>query len=84
MLELVISDQRPQFVVKMMKELNEMLEISTKLLTAYQPQMDGQTKRTNQKLEQYLKIFVNYRQEAWPEWIATAEFAYNNKIQILT
>jgi len=35
--------------------------------------------RVNQELEQYLRMFINYRQEQWPEWLGTAEFAYNNK-----
>jgi len=63
----------------MMKELNERLGIRTKLLTAYHPQTDGQTERINQELEQYLRIFVDHRQEQWPEWLGTAEFVYNNK-----
>jgi len=41
--------------------------------------MDGQIKRVNQELEQYLRMFINHRQEQWPEWLGTAEFAYNNK-----
>jgi len=24
-------------------------------------------------------MFINHRQEQWPEWLRTAEFAYNNK-----
>jgi len=38
----------------------------------------------NQKLEQYLRFFVNHRQKDWPEWLALAEFAVNNKIHIAT
>ena len=26
----------------------------------------------------------NYRQEQWPNWLGTAEFAYNNKIHTTT
>jgi len=63
-----------------MKELNQMLGIDTKLLTAFHPQTDGQTERMNQELEQYLRMFINHRQEQWPEWLGTVEFAYNNKI----
>jgi len=62
-----------------MQELNEMLGIKSKLLTAFHPQTDGQTERVNQELEQYLRMFIDHRQEQWPEWLGMAEFAYNNK-----
>jgi len=68
----------------MMKELNSVLGIDTKLLTIYHPQTDGQTERMNQELEQYLRMFIDHRQEQWPDWLATAEFAYNNKVQTST
>jgi len=68
----------------MMKELNNLLGIQTKLSTAYHPQTDGQTKRVNQELEQYLRVFIDHRQEQWPDWLGTAEFAYNNKIHVAT
>jgi len=63
-----------------MKELNQMLGIDIKLSTAFYPQTDGQTERMNQELEQYLRMFIDHRQEQWPEWLGMAEFAYNNKI----
>jgi len=40
--------------------------------------------RINQKLEQYLRVFIDHRQEQWPDWLGMAEFAYNNKIHITT
>jgi len=46
-----------------MRELNNLLGIQTKLSTAYHPQADGQTERINQELEQYLRVFINHRQE---------------------
>ena len=78
--ESIISDRGPQFVAGLMRELNEMLEIKTKLSTAFHPQTDGQTERMNQELEQYLRMFIDHRQEQWPEWLGTVEFAYNNKV----
>ena len=27
---------------------------------------------------------MDHRQETWPEWMATVEFAYNNKVQTST
>jgi len=41
-------------------------------------------KRTNQELEQYLRMYVNHRQNNWAEWLAMAEFAFNNKVHIVT
>jgi len=46
-----------------MKELNKLLGIQTKLFIAYHPQTNGQIERVNQKLEQYLRVFINHRQE---------------------
>ena len=46
--------------------------------------MDGQTERINQELKQYLRVFINHRQEQWLDWLGTAEFTYNNKIHIAT
>jgi len=46
-----------------MKELNELLEIQTKLSTVYHPQIDRQIEKINQELEQYLRVFIDHRQE---------------------
>jgi len=82
--ESIISDRRPQFTAGLMQELNEMLGIKSKLSTVFHPQTDGQTKRINQELEQYLRMFIDHRQEQWPEWLGMAEFAYNNKVHSST
>ena len=80
----MISDRGPQFAAGLMKELNKILGIETKLSTAYHPETDRQTERTNQELEQYLRMYINHRQNNWAEWLATAEFAFNNKVYIVT
>jgi len=61
-----------------------MLGIETKLSTAFHSQIDSQTKRMNQELEQYLRFFVDHRQKDWLEWLALAKFAINNKIYSAT
>jgi len=38
----------------------------------------------NQEIEQYLRLFINHRQSDWKEWLACAEFSYNDKIQTST
>ena len=61
-----------------------MLGIETKLLTAFHPQTDEQTKQINQELEQYFRFSIDHRQKNWPEQLALAEFAVNNKIHSAT
>jgi len=80
----IISDRGPQFAAEIIRELNRILGIESKLSTAFYPQTDGQTERVNQELEQYLRMFINHRQEQWPDWLGTAEFAYNNKMHSST
>ena len=54
MSESVVLDRRSQFAVELIKELNRMLDIKTKLLTAFHSQTNRQTEQINQELEQYL------------------------------
>jgi len=58
--ESIISDRDLQFAAGVMKELNKLLGIDTKLSTVFHSQTDGQTERINQELEQYLRIFIDY------------------------
>jgi len=80
----VISDRGPQFMSRFMKELYSRLGIERNPSTAYHPQTDGQTERVNQELEQYLRLYCNYRQNDWTEWLSIAEFSYNNRIHSST
>ena len=84
LLESVISDKKPQFMVGLTRELNKMLEIETKLSTTYHPQTDGQIRRINQELKQYLRMYVNHRQNNQSEWLAMVKFAFNNKVHRVT
>ena len=49
--ESIVSDRGLQFAAELTKELNRMSGIKMKLLTTFYPQIDGQTKQINQKLE---------------------------------
>ena len=84
LLESIVSDREPQFAAEMTKELNKMLGIETKLSMSYHLQTDGQIERMNQKLEQYLRFFVDHRQKDWLDWLVLAEFVINNNIYSIT
>ena len=80
----VVSDRGPQFVAEFTRELYRMLGIRLAATTAYHPQGDGQTERVNQELEQYLRVFVNQRQDDWADLLPLAEFQYNNHVHSST
>ena len=46
--------------------------------TAYHPQMDSQSERTNQCLEQYLQIFIDYHQQNWALLLPLAQYTLNS------
>ena len=62
-----------------MEEFTKVLEMTRQLFTAYHPQTDGQMERINQEIGMFLWYYVNYQQNNWTEWLAAAEFQYNNK-----
>ncbi|SJL13535.1 uncharacterized protein ARMOST_16979 [Armillaria ostoyae] len=80
----VISDRGPQFVSKFLQDLYKMLDIKGNTSTAFHPQTDGQTERANQEIEKYLRIFINFQQTDWPEWLLLAAFQHNNCIHSAT
>lgn len=46
--------------------------------SGYHSEADGQTERTNQTLEQYLRMYCSYQQDNWSDLLPLAEFAFNN------
>jgi len=74
----IISDMDAKFSGEFWESLSKLLGIKRKMSTAYHPQTDGQTERTNQVLEGYLRNFVNYDQDDWYQLLPLVEFAYNN------
>lgn len=80
----IVSDRGPQFISQFWKAFCSLLRISLALSTAYHPEIDGQTERTNQVLEQYLRCYLSYNQDNWASLLPIAEFAFNNSINAST
>ncbi|EKM48439.1 uncharacterized protein PHACADRAFT_58702, partial [Phanerochaete carnosa HHB-10118-sp] len=80
----IISDRGTEFKNQFISELYRSLGIEANPSTAYHPQTDGQTERINREIEQYLRLFINYRQADWAEWLPLATFLYNNKVHSST
>jgi hypothetical protein len=45
---------------------------------AYHPQTDGASERTNQTLEQYLRIFCGTQQNNWHTWLPLTQYTKNS------
>jgi len=67
-----------EFISHFFRSLGKALDMKLHFTPGYHPEGDGQTKRTNQTLEQYLQIYCNYQQDNWKGLLPLAEFAYNN------
>ena len=46
--------------------------------SAYHPQTDGQSERTNQWVEQYLRIYINHAQDNWASLLPLAQYVHNS------
>jgi hypothetical protein len=60
-----------------MKELTKGLGINQNLSTAFHPQTDGLSERTNQWIKQYLHL-ISTNQNEWSKWLPMAAAIHNN------
>ena len=74
----LVSDRGTNFVSAFFQHLCKRLGTETRPSTAFHPETDGQTEIANQWLEQYLRAYVDYLQEDWAKYIASAEFCAND------
>ena len=77
----IVSDKGTQFTSHFWQQLHEALGTHLNFSLAYHPQTDGQTKRTNQVLEDMLRACVLQYKSRWEKSLPYAEFSYNNSYQ---
>jgi len=77
----IITDRGTLFTSDLWIETTGKLGIEQRLSTAFHPETDGQTERTNAILEQYPRAYINYQEDNWCGYPPLPEFAYNNGYQ---
>ena len=77
----IVSDRGSVFTSEFWKQLQKALGTQLDFSTAYHPQTDGQTERTNQILEDMLRACALDFGGSWDEHLPLAEFSYNNSYQ---
>jgi hypothetical protein len=78
---MIISDRGSQFVTRFWEQLHASLGTHLIHYLAYHPQMDGQTERVNQILEDILRVCIMEHQGSWDKNLPWVEFSYNNSYQ---
>jgi hypothetical protein len=77
--KVLISDRDPRFTSDFWISFCKRLGMDKpRYSTAYHPQTDGQTERTNRVLEEVLRHFIDGRHANWEELLPLAAFAINN------
>jgi len=81
---IMTSDRDKLFTSAYWKTLLSSLGVKLKLSTAYHPQTDGQTERTNQTLERYLRHYSTFTQDNWVQLLPMAQLALNGRVSATT
>ncbi|WVZ80196.1 LOW QUALITY PROTEIN: hypothetical protein U9M48_027690 [Paspalum notatum var. saurae] len=77
----IISDRGSQFTSRFWEQLHDSLDTKLRFSTAYHPQTNGQTERTNQVFEDMLRACAIQYGTSWDKCLPYAEFSYNNSYQ---
>jgi hypothetical protein len=75
----IVSDRGTQFTSRFWQKLHESMDMKLNFSSAYHPQTDGQTERTNQVLED--RACALKHGGSWDKSLPFAEFSYNNSYQ---
>jgi transposase InsO family protein len=79
--KMIVSDRGTQFTSRFWKRVHESMDTMLNFSSAYHPQTDGQTERTNQVLEDMLRACALKHGRSWDKSLPYAEFSYNNSYQ---
>ena len=80
----VISDQDPRFDSAFTTDLCRLLGIRQNISTAYHPQTNSQSERTNQSLETYLRLYCDTQQHEWAKLLPTVQYVRNSWLSSTT
>jgi hypothetical protein len=74
----VISDQDPWFMSKFIQAVCKVTGVKHAPSTAYHPQTNGQSERSNQWLETVIRFITDEKQKNWAPYLPIAQFTHNN------
>lgn len=82
--ESILSDRDPRFTAHFWRAFWDQLGTKLTMSTAFHPQTDGQTERSNRTLEEMIRAYVNWSHNDWDQHLSVLEMAFNNSKQAST
>jgi hypothetical protein len=76
----IISDRDKLFVSKFWKALHRLTGVKLKMSTAYHPQTDGSSERSNKTVNQCLRYHVQWNQKGWVAALPLIRFQIMNSV----
>src|SRR5258708_27062372 len=80
----ITLDWGSEFISHFFCSLGKLLQMRLHFTLGYHLEGDRQTECTNQVLEQYLQVYMNYQQDDWATLLLMAKFADNNTTNMMT
>ena len=80
----IVSDHDKLFISRFWKTLTELCGVKLKMSTAYHPETDRSSERTNKTINQSLCFHVNRQQKGWVHALPRIHFAIMNTVNAST
>jgi RNase H-like domain found in reverse transcriptase/Reverse transcriptase (RNA-dependent DNA polymerase)/Integrase zinc binding domain len=80
----IISDRDHLFNSKFWEELHKLTRVKIKMSSAYHPETDGASERTNKTINQLLRYHVNRNQKNWVSALPCVRFGIMNTVNTST
>lgn len=75
--ESIISDRDSKFTSDLWTQIMKLQKVELELSSAFRPNTDGQTERTNRFFNDYGRAFTSPYHNDWDQFCGLAEYAYN-------
>jgi len=80
----IVSDRDKLFTSKFWKALHRLTGVKLQMSTAYHPQTDGASERTNKTVDQALRYFVDRHQTGWVNALPRVRFNIMSSVNAAT
>ena len=77
----IISDRDARFTSRFWRSLMDLLDVKLGMTTAFHPQADGQSEKTNATVKIALRCLLHGNEDSyskWPDYLPILELEYNN------